>query len=564
MTLIETRPETAPEIQLVPLPQPEPAGFAAYLGTGDHKKIGRLFIAVSLVYLAAAVVLGAVLSVEQIDQSGFDIFDAESYFQALTLGEFGLVFLALLPLFLGLAIYVVPLQVGARTIAFPRAAAVAFWGYLLGGALLVGSYLINGGPGGGDEQGVDLWILAVGIVAAALLVGALCVATTVITLRTPGMYLDRVPLFSWSMLVSAVLWIGSLPVLVASLVLGYLDHKYGRVEFGGNYDLYPWYHWTLRQPQVFLYAVPAVGIAAEVIPVMAGTRQRLYKTIMALIAVVGLLGFGAYTAGLWTTLVREVATLDISTSDWSIYSNWVFFLGMITLPLPLLLLLGGWADTVVRGNRRQLSAPLVFSVVAILLLLAAATAAALSAIEPLDLLPTSWVHGVAVLAVGASVLAALGGLQYWGIKIWGRSIPAGAGLLAALLGFGGVLLIGAGQLLAGVYDQPDLVTVVANGASAPFDGVLDVRDAVDTGNVITTIGWAAAIGAVVVFGLGLIGALVKPRSDDEEPEADPWGGHTLEWATSSPPPFANFEAVALVTSCTPLLDERDARPEVSS
>jgi heme/copper-type cytochrome/quinol oxidase subunit 1 len=169
-----------------------------------------------------------------------------------------------------------------------------------------------------------------------------------------------------------------------------------------------------------------------------------------------------------------------------------------------------------------------------------------------------------MLALGGTVLAALGGLQYWNVKIFARSIPQGAGLLAALLGVGGLLLVGAGQMLAGVYDQPDIITVAANGAEAPFDGVLDVRDAVDTGNIVTTVGWAAASGAVIVFGLGFLGAVVKPRDEDDEVPADPWNGFTLEWATSSPPPPANFEAVALVTSAAPLLDERDAVEEVSA
>jgi cytochrome c oxidase subunit 1 len=112
-------------------------------------------------------------------------------------------------------------------------------------------------------------------------------------------------------------------------------------------------------------------------------------------------------------------------------------------------------------------------------------------------------------------------------------------------------------MIAGIYDQPDLVTVAANGAAASFDGVLEVRDAVETGNLISVAGWASLAGGVVIFGLGLVGALVT--SSDEEAEADPWGGHTLEWATSSPPPPANFTEVALVTSAAPLLDGRPER-----
>jgi cytochrome o ubiquinol oxidase subunit 1 len=560
MTLTETRPETAAEIQLVPPPQPEPGGFAAYLGTGDHKKLGRLFIGVALLWLVASVIGGLVVGFEQVDQGGFDVFESDTYFQASTLVAQGLVFLGLLPLLLGIAIYVVPLQVGSRSIAFPRAVAASFWGYVVGGGMVVGAYLGNGGPGGGEEQAVDLWILSFAILVTSLLVGAMAVATTVVTLRTPGMYLDRVPIFSWSMLVSSTLWIVTLPVLLAALFFGYLDHHYGRVGLGGNYDLYPWYHWAIRQPQVFLYSIPALGIIAEVIAVMAGARQRLYKTTMALVAAAGVLAFGAYTMGLWAGLVEAVPVLDISTSDWPAYSNWVFAGALLTLPLPILLLLGGCADTVIRGRDRQLGAPLVLALVSGLLLLTGASAAALAVFEPLDLLPTSWSAGVAAMAVGAGVLGGLAGLQYWSVKIWGKQIANGAGMLVALLGLGGVLLLGGGQMLAGVYDQPDLITVAANGASGAFTGELDVRDAVDTGNLISVLGWAALAAALLVFGLALVGAAVRPAGDDGAPD-DPWNGHTLEWATASPPPAGNFDAIALVTSEAPLLDARPQAEE---
>jgi heme/copper-type cytochrome/quinol oxidase subunit 1 len=564
MTLTETRPEPATEIPLVPPPVPEPRGFAAAIGTGDHKKIGRLYIVLSLLYLIVAVGGSAALAVEQVDQTGYQLFGADTYFQGLTLVGQGLVYLAVLPLLLGIAISVVPLQVGSRTIAFPRAATASFWGYAVGGAMLVASYALNGGPGGGDEQAVDLWILSLGIVVSSLLLGAVCVATTVVTLRTPGMYLNRVPLFSWAWLVTAAMWLLTLPVLLAALVIAYLDHRYGRVGLGGNYNLYPWVHWTLRQPQVFLYALPVLGIVAEIVPVFAGTRQRLHKTAMALMAAVGALGFGAYTMLVWQEVAEQVPVLDITAGDWAVYENWVLVAGLVLLPLPVLLVLGGWTDTLVRGRRRTLGAPLVFALAAGLCLLVAASAAALSAIEPLGLLQTSWSAGVGVLALGAAIVAALGAIQYWGVKITGRVVGSGPGLLAAGLVLVGVLLAGAGQLVAGAFDQPDVVLVAAAGAVEPFDGVLDVRDAVDTANLATTAGWVLLAAGVAVFALGLLGAVVKPR--DEETPSDPWEGFTLEWATTSPPQPANFDQVALVTSPTPLLDQRpvDADDEGSA
>lgn len=556
MTLTDTRTELAPEAQLVPPPTPEPAGLAAYLGTGDHKKIGRLYIATALVYLVAALALASVLSAEAGELSGFELFDARNYFQALTLGGQGLVYLAVLPLLLGLAIVVVPLQVGSRSIAFPRAAAASWWGYLIGGGLFVASYAINGGPGGGDPEAVDLWLLSFAILAVALLLGALCVVTTVITLRPPGMDLDRVPIFSWSMAVAGALWLLSLPVLLASLALAYVDHRYGRLGIGGNYDIYPWLHWSVRAPQVFLWAVPALGIAGEIIPVMAGARMRYHKTVMALVAFVGILGFGAYTVGAYRALASETATLPVVAGEWTIYDSWWMIATLVLLPLPILALLGGWGLTFLQGRARRINGPLLGAAVAVVLLLAAAGAAAVGILEPFDLHQTQYSAGVAALALGAAAVAALAGLQYWATKIWGRSLPAGVGLVVAALGLAGVLTLGVGQLVAGGWGQRDLVLVASNGSEGAFDGSLEVprgTNSSELANVAATGGYAALAAAALVLGLG---ALKAAAGGDDEVPADPWEGFTLEWATTSPPAPANFDEVALVTSPTPLLDLR--------
>lgn len=558
MTLTETRPELALEAQLVPLPAPEPAGFAAYLGTADHKKLGRLYIAVSLLYLLVSLAASALLSFEQADASSLDILDLDSYFQALSLVSQAVVFLGVIPLLLGLGILVTPLQVGSRTIAFPRAAAASFWGFMVGGGMLIGSYAINGGPGGGDAQGVDLYVLSYAILLASLMLGALCVVTTVITLRTPGMYLDRVPLFSWSMVVGGALWLFTLPVVLASLLLAYLDHRYGRVGLGGNYDIYPWLHWAVRPPQVFLYAIPALGIVAEIIPVASGARQRLYKTMMALMVVIGAFGFGAYTVGAYHELANQVVTLDVSSGDFGFYSNWFLVIALVTLPLPVLLLLGGWTDTLIRGKKRQFDAGIVFALSAGLLMLLATSAGAVGAIEPLDLAQTSWMAGVTTLTLGAAIVGGLGGCYWWATKIWGKPIAGGAAVIAAVITLAGVLIAGGGQLVAGVYDQPDAVLVAGTSPETP-PVVIEIRDSAEAASMGSTAGWALVAVGVLLVGLAIVGSAVRETPEGEEVPDDPWGGFTLEWATSSPPTVGNFERVALVTSSAPLLDEREAK-----
>ncbi len=141
---------------------------------------------------------------------------------------------------LGLGLVVVPLQIGAKTVAFPRAAAASYWGLLITGGLVIASYVMNGGPGGGSSTGVDLWALAMIGVVVSLLLATLCLVTTVLGLRAPGMTLNRTPLFSWSMLAAGGVWLLSLPILAAALLLVYTGHHFaGRsFVFASNADIF--------------------------------------------------------------------------------------------------------------------------------------------------------------------------------------------------------------------------------------------------------------------------------------------------------------------------------------
>ena len=153
MAVTETPPETTDAASETggPAPRPQPTGLAAVLGTGDHKVIGRIYIVASLLFGALIIGLGEALAIESIEPETNDIFPSDTVFQAFTLQRLGGIFLLALPLVIGVAMVVVPLQVGSRTIAFPRAAAASLWGWLLGSALLIASYLANGGPARGSN-----------------------------------------------------------------------------------------------------------------------------------------------------------------------------------------------------------------------------------------------------------------------------------------------------------------------------------------------------------------------------------------------------------------------------
>src|SRR6516165_7603099 len=164
-----------------------PTGFAGVLGSGDHKVVGRLFIATSLLFLLVSEVLGLIVNYDQVSPGSHKLLNSGNAFGYTTSHVVGVVFAGLIPLFLGVALVVVPLQIGSRAIAFPRAAALGFWTWLTGVVLIGVAYGIDGGPGGGRATGVDLWALAFIMAIAGLLLASICVITTVFTLRAPGM-----------------------------------------------------------------------------------------------------------------------------------------------------------------------------------------------------------------------------------------------------------------------------------------------------------------------------------------------------------------------------------------
>jgi heme/copper-type cytochrome/quinol oxidase subunit 1 len=524
MAITETRPEpTTVEPHVNPWGDgDEYPSFVRSLGSSDHKTIGRLFIGFSLVFGAAAWVLVALSSLQDIND--VDVLPTDSIFQVFTLGRLMLVFLFAVPLFLGLAIYLVPLQVGASTIAFPRAVALAFWTWLLGAIVLVVAYASNGGAGGGRANAVDLANVALATTVAALLLASVCVATTVITLRAPGLRLDHVPMFSWAMLVASSIWLLSLPVLIANVLLIYIDHRLGRPsDFGVGLNQWPQIAWVVRQPQVFAFAIPMLGVIGDVVTTMSGARQQNRGVMFAAIGAFGILSFGAWAQPFFNSEV---------TSQW-------LYIGMaFAIMPPMLALIGGWVTTMRAGKPRPTAATAGALLAAITLLLGG-LANVLYVIDPLRMqagVPYAE-FGVLVLVIGAATVAASGAFAYWAPKIWGRTTSNRLGLLAVLSGFLGAVIGG--------------VALVINGLQVRIDGLADASGFLN--------GVAVAGVALVVLGVLLTIVNLLPRGLTAD--NDPWEGQTLEWAATSPPPVGNFGELPPIASAEPLFDLRESVTE---
>jgi heme/copper-type cytochrome/quinol oxidase subunit 1 len=493
-------------------------------GSGDHVTLGRLWIGAALLFGIAGWVVTALVGANQIgDQTLLSTDAAATMF---TLGRLGLVLLVVVPVLLGLLTLVVPLQVGANTVAFPRAAALAFWTFLLSGGVLIVANAIDGGFGGSRSEAVDLMLASLLGLITALVLGTVCVLTTAITLRTPGMSLDRVPATTWAGFVGGSMWVLTLPVLAANLLLVYIDHRYGRPSsFGVGANQFAQVSWVVGQPQIYAFVIPGLGIVTDVIVTLCGVRQAHRGFVLFGIGAFGALSFGAFAQPYFYPDVADQAV-------WAGMS--------LLIVLPVLLLVGAWASSL-RSGRPTTKSPLGMAVVTALLLLLAVVAGAFYVITPLELRESAaYSSGVFALVMATGLGAALAGIYYWAPKLRGRFANEAMAKLTVLLVLGGGALAGLPLLVLGFENR--------------FDGLADAADAL---HAVAVAGDGLMALAVLV---AAVAVLVGQRGDG--PADDAWGtGQTLEWMTGSPPVPGNFGELDVVGSPEPLLDAAESAEE---
>lgn len=528
-----------------------PVGLAALVGTGDPRSVGKLFVGTSLLFFLMVAVTGLLVGIDRVDAGSYDVLGSD-FAQVATLHQVGGVFLVLLPLLLGIAHAVVPLQVGASTVAFPRASAAAYWVYLVSGGILVAAYIADGGPFGGDVDAVGLFVVALVALIVALLTATISIAATVLALRAPGMTLRKVPMFSWSMVIAGTLWLLTLPVVAALLVLFYVDMTYAdsALFIHGPGQLFDQIRWVFWQPTLYVFAIPALGIISDVVPVFAQRRLVKHSTALVLVGLFGVLSFGSWAQLLLSGEGREslfpetesVAARDISWfQDNALWST----MGAGAI-VPVLGLLGLWLATLLAG-RIRLTGVLGLAVVAGLLLTLGVALGIGTAVRDAELFGTAWSTGQAYAVLVAGFVAALAGLVYWAPKLYGRSVPDALAKLLALLALVGGVLVAGGYAIAGLFHEPwALLTFIDHGNEVTEPDTVEVLNGVAV----------AGIGVLLLAGVLVALALLARRSG--EAGDDPWGGHTLEWATSSPPPVGNFAELPEITSEAPIYDRRHA------
>jgi heme/copper-type cytochrome/quinol oxidase subunit 1 len=518
--------------------------FIATFTTTDHKILGRHYLASGLLGLLTIVVVNVLVGIERLD--GTDaVLDVEIIPQLLDAQRVGLVFAVLLPLAMGIAVAFVPLQVGARSIAFPRLTAMGFWSWLFG-AILTGTALVNnGGTLGGDANMVGLYIAGIGTMAVGLAATAGAVATTILTTRAPGMTMKRIPPTSWGALVFSIGLVLVMPVLVGTLIYLFLDHRNARTGFGGNEGIYDWAGWVLTQPATFLFAIPALALLAEVFPITFGRRTPARGVLFTGIALVGMAALAAITQQNIQNLPWGGGSTDVA----DVTRDLVPYLLFNALPIIGMLLVLAVALQIARpgaGTRINVTPAVFFAFFGFGMVFVGMLGNLLYAIDDAAVQGTVFEEGSLLYVVYGAAIGAMGALVHWAPKLWGRTLPAGPATGIALVATAATILASFPLYVAGLLDQPA--------------GVAYEDDSLQVWNIIGLAGH----GVMALAAIGFVVLLLASLRGDADAGDDPWDGQTIEWATTSPAPRDNFVDLPVIHSAEPMLDLRAGTTEGSA
>jgi cytochrome c oxidase subunit I len=516
-----------------------------WLRTVDHKEIGVLYIGMGVAFFALGG-LEAMLLRAQLATPESRLVSPDIYNQAFTVHGVTMILLAVVPLLVGFANYMVPLMIGAPDVAYPRLNALSFWLSLFGGIVLYFSFLAGGAPDTGwfsyaplsersfaPGAGVDYYILGLAVNGAGTIIGAINLAVTILLMRCPGMAISRVPLFVWMTLVTSILILGAYPALTAALVMLFVDRQLGGHFFdpagGGQAVLWQHLFWFFGHPEVYIMVLPAMGMISEVIPVFSRKPIFGYRFVAGSSVAIAFLSFGV-----WAHHMFAVGLGDTE--------NAIFAATSMLIAVPTGVKIFNWIATMV-GGRIQLTTAMLFAVGFIAMFVIGGLSGVSLAVVPIDLAVTDSYYVVAHLhyvLFGGTMLGIFAGTYYWFPKMTGRLLGEGLGKLHFWTTFAGFNLTFLPQHWLGIVGMPRRVfTYAASTGWGPL-------------NLMSTIGAALLLVAMVVFLVNLARSLRSGAIAGD----DPWDAFTLEWATSSPPPPENFATIPAVTGRRPLWDRK--------
>ncbi|GAB4469543.1 MAG: cytochrome c oxidase subunit I [Anaerolineae bacterium] len=537
-----TTAPTYPEVAIE-----EPHGLVSWLTTVDHKRIGLVYIWASFIFFVVGGILALFVRTE-LALPGQQIVTAAQYNKIFSLHGTTMIFLFVIPMLAGLGNYLVPLQIGARDMAFPRLNALSMWLFLFGGVVLYASYLVpDGGPALGWTAyvplasarfsatiGVDLWVIGLIILGTSSTMGAVNFVTTILNMRAPGMSLFRMPLFTWTILVMAFMILMGTPMLTGGLAMQVADRNFGTQFFSPETgDPVLWQHifWFYSHPAVYIMVLPAMGIVSEVLPVFSRKPLFGYAAVVWSTIAIGILGFSTWAHHMFTTGLP--ALLEA-----------FFVLSTMIIAVPTGVKIFNWIFTMIGGSLKFDSA-MLFSIGFVSMFVIGGISGVVQAVLPIDrqVHDTYWVvaHFHYVL-FGGSVFGIFSGMYYWLPKMYGWKLNEKLGKLHFWLLFFGFNLTFFPMHILGLLGMPRRY----------FDYPAD-RGWTEY-NFAATIGAFLIALAVLIFIINFIQSARRRELAGD----DPWEGDTLEWATTSPPPVYNFARIPEVRSTRPVRDARMA------
>jgi cytochrome c oxidase subunit I+III len=516
-------------------------GIPGFFTTVDHKRIGLRYIYTSFIFFFVAG-LAALFMRDQLATSNNNVLAPETYNMLFTMHGTTMIFLFNTPVLAGFGNYLIPLQIGSRDMAFPRLNAFSYWIFLFAGVFLYSSVLIGHPPDGGwfayvpltgkaysPGINIDFWGLSIIFVGISTTVGAVNFIVTIFKFRAPGMTFNRMPIFVWSMLVFSFMVIFAVPAVTIAAVLLELDRLFGTAFYttsaGGSALLYQHLFWFWGHPEVYILFVPATGMVSMMVSVFSRRALAGYVWVATSLVAVGFISFGVWVHHMFATGLPPLAL--------------AFFSGVsLLITIPSGVQFFAWIATMWKG-KVELTVPMLFTVGFLLIFLLGGITGVMVSILPFDWAVTDSYFIVAHLHYvlnGAVVFPIFGAVYYWMPKMTGKMLNERLGKWSFWVMFVGFNLTFFPMHILGVLGMPRRVWTYSNGLGW------------DTLNLIVSIG-------SVVFGLGtgitLLNWFLSLRRGRPAP-ADPWGGDSLEWATSSPPPEYNFAEIPTVSSRHPL------------
>jgi cytochrome c oxidase subunit 1 len=531
--------------QTFPVARPRYTGILEWITTVDHKKIGVLYLFTTFFFFLSGGLLALAIRTQLATPDGH-ILTAQQYNAAFTMHGTTMVFLFVVPVWTGFANFIIPLQLGARDMAFPRLNALSYWLLLSGGIILYSSFLV-GPPAAGWTSyvplsakpfspgfGQDLWIIGLTVLGFSSIFGALNMIVTIFSLRAPGMTFHRITLFAWSVLVTSFLLVLAMPFLTVAGVLLLFDRIAGTSFFsvgeGADPLLWQYLFWFFGHPEVYIMILPGFGVISEVLPVFSRKPIFGYKMIAYASVAIGFLSFGVFVHHMF------VAGIDPALQ--------IFFMSSTMLiAVPTGVKVFSWIGTLWGGSLR-FKTPMLFS----LGFLAVFTIGGISGVflgsVPVDIQLSDTYYVVAhihYVLVGGALFSFFAAAYYWIPKMSGRLMSEKLGTLQFLIFFLGFNLAFYPMHQLGIEGMPRRTY---HYVQSPEWGLL---------NLIATIGVYLIAVSILIFIFNFISSIAMKGgkiADD-----DPWEGDTLEWATSSPPPAYNFARIPVVHSARPLKED---------